>query len=87
MQKIQLELSEETKTLIQSISDEVKEIKKNLQPKEPPKYYTRKEVSKILNINLSTVHNWCKKGMLKPMGIGSRVYFLREDIEEAIIHL
>lgn len=54
--------------------------------KEAPQeqYLTRKEVADMLKIELSTLHNWCKKGKLKPYGIGNRVYFLRSDIEKAL---
>lgn len=58
-----------------------KEIKKET-PKE--QYLTRKEVADMLKIELSTLHNWCKKGKLKPYGIGNRVYFLQSDIEKAL---
>ena len=87
MQTIQLELPEETKKLILSLKDDVREIKTNLQPKEPTKYMTRQEVADMLSVNLSTVHNYCKKGILKPYGIGSRVYFKRMEVEDAIVEL
>lgn len=48
---------------------------------------TRKEVAKHFKINLSTVHNWCKKGYLQPYGIGGRVYFKKSQIEDGIIEL
>lgn len=48
---------------------------------------TRQEVAKLLKVNLSTIHNWCKKGKLKPYGIGNRVYFRRADIEECLIRI
>lgn len=58
-------------------------------PIPPPReeYLTRKQVSDLLQIELSTLHNWCKKGKLKPYGIGNRVYFLRSDIEKALTPL
>ena len=48
---------------------------------------TRKEVADLLQIDLSTIHNWTKKGRLKSYGIGNRVYFRRKDIDEALIPL
>lgn len=48
---------------------------------------TRKEVAELLQIDLSTIHNWTKKGRLKSYGIGNRVYFRRKDIDEALIPL
>jgi excisionase family DNA binding protein len=57
------------------------------QEKRAEEYLTRKEVAELLKIELSTLHNWCKKGKLKPYGIGNRVYFLRSDIEKALVPL
>lgn len=56
-------------------------------PKQPNDYLTRNEVADLLSIDLSTVHNWCKSGKLKPLGIGNRVYFLRQDLEQSLIPL
>ena len=73
------------------ITDEVKshlnEFLKNFKPKQPNDYLTRKEVAKLFSVDISTIHNWCKSGKLKPMGIGSRVFFLRSDIEESLTPL
>lgn len=87
MQTIQLELPQETKNLIQSLKDEVSEIKKNFAPKEPTTYMTRQEVADMLSVNLSTIHNYCKRNILKPYGIGARVYFKRNEVEDAIVEL
>ncbi|MGV0969456.1 MULTISPECIES: helix-turn-helix domain-containing protein [unclassified Empedobacter] len=62
----------------------LQEFAKNFQPKEPKEYLTRSEVAEMLSINLSTLHNWCKKGKLKPLGCGARVYFLRSQVEECL---
>lgn len=48
---------------------------------------TRHEVAELLQVNLSTIHNWCKKGKLKPYGIGKRVYFKRSDIETSFTYI
>ena len=60
---------------------------KNFKPVQPAEYLTRQQVAKMFDVDLSTVHNWCKSGKLKPLGIGSRVYFLRTDIEASLIPL
>lgn len=78
---------EEIISLFQGIQNQISELKQNLQPKEPPQYLTRSEVAKMLSVDLSTIHNWCVKKKLKPLGLGSRVYFLRSDIEEVLIPL
>jgi len=69
------------------IKDEIKALQQEFQPKAPPQYFTRKEVAKMFQVNLSTVHTWTKEGRLTPYGIGGRVYFLRKDVEKAIVKL
>lgn len=63
---------------------QLEEFAKNFQPKEPAEYLSRQEVADMLQINLSTLHNWCKKGKLKPYGLGARVYFLRTEVEQSL---
>lgn len=60
---------------------------KHFTPKQPNEYLTRQEVAQMFNVDISTIHNWCKSGKLKPLGLGSRVYFLRADIEASLIPL
>lgn len=60
---------------------------KHFKPVQPAEYLTRQQVAKMFDVDLSTIHNWCKSGKLKPLGIGSRVYFLRTDIEASLIPL
>lgn len=62
-------------------------IKKDFQPKEPTEYLTRKEVQKMLNINMSTLHHWTKQGKLKAYGIGARIYYKRHEVDSALIRL
>ena len=67
------------------IRTQITEIVKNFQPKVPEEYLTRQEVSEMLKCDLSTIHNWSKKGKLYPYGIGHRVYYKRSDIEASFI--
>lgn len=59
----------------------------NFKPIQPAEYLTRQQVAKMFDVDLSTIHNWCKTKKLKPLGLGSRVYFLRSDIEASLIPL
>lgn len=61
-----------------------KQLSKEFQPKEPTEYLTRSEVCKLLKIDLSTLHNWRNKGILKAYGIGNRVYFKRSEIDNYV---
>jgi predicted DNA-binding transcriptional regulator AlpA len=87
MQTIQFDLPEELKLQIRDIQKEIKEIKTNFQPKEPTEFLTRNQVAKLLSVNLSTIHNYCKRSVLQPYGIGSRVYFKRSEVEKALVKL
>jgi hypothetical protein len=60
---------------------------KDLKLKEPNEYLSRNEVSKILGVNLSTLHGWKVKKILIPVGISGRVYYLRSEIEAKLIRL
>lgn len=66
------------------IKNQLEEFLKHYTPKKPNEYLTRKEVAQMFRVDMSTVNNWCKSKTLKPLGIGSRVYFLRSDIEETL---
>lgn len=63
---------------------QLSEFAKNFQPKEPKEYLTRQEVVDMLQITYGTLNNWCKNGKLKPLGIGSRIYFLRAEVEQSL---
>mgnify|MGYP003564979965 FL=1 len=71
-------------SLLSDVKKELETLSEQFQPKEPTQYLTRKEVAEMLQIDLSTLHNWVKKGKLTPYGIGHRVYFKRQEIEAAL---
>jgi excisionase family DNA binding protein len=76
---------EQITSLFEGIQNQLTELKQNFEPKSPTEYLTRNEVAKMLKCDLSTIHNWCKGGKLKPYGIGNRVYFKRTDLESLLI--
>lgn len=87
IQFIQITPQQLQDAIIEGMKTQLNELKSNFQPKVPNEYLTRQEVSKMLKIDLSTIHNWCKKGKLNPYGIGNRVYFKRDEVENAIVQL
>ncbi|RKE91907.1 helix-turn-helix domain-containing protein [Ichthyenterobacterium magnum] len=90
MQQIQF-IGTTPNALIDLIDETVKkrleDLKKNFEPKQPKEYLSRQEVAKMLSVDLSTVHNWTKKGILTAHQIGGRVFYLRTDVENAIVKL
>lgn len=73
--------------ITKGVKSQLDEFLKNFKPKQPTDLLTRKSVAIFFQVDISTIHNWCKSGKLKPMGIGSRVYFLRSDIEKSLTPL
>lgn len=69
------------------IFNEVSEIKRNFQPKEPTQYMTRREVSELFGVALNTVSDWTKKGLLKSYKIGNRIYYKRHEIDQALTEI
>lgn len=63
-------------------------VQKELQASnKPQEYLTRQETADMLKINLSTLHIWTKKGILKAYGVESRVYYKRNEVESVLIPL
>lgn len=73
-----------TETIINGVKDEISLLRAEFQPKEPTEYLTRNELAKLLKVDLSTIHNWTKKGKIKAYGIGNRVYYKRHEINQTI---
>lgn len=87
IQLIQITPEELQNQILKGVKSQFEDLKKHLQPKQPNEYLTRSEVSKMFNVDISTIHNWSKSGKLKPLGLGARVYFLRSDIEQSLTPL
>jgi hypothetical protein len=85
--QVQIELPNNVLNDIEYIKQTLTNLQKHFQPKEPNEYLTRLEVSKLLKIDLSSVHNWTKKGLLQSYQIGGRVYYKRKEVENAIVKL
>lgn len=84
MKKVQL-ITITPEELIQPIFDYIDQ--KLYQLKKPEEYLTKKEVSKMLSINLASVNNWTKKKILQSYRIGGRILYKRSEIEESIIKI
>ena len=87
IQFIQVTPDQLENAILTGVKEQLKELAKQFQPKEPTEYLTRNEVKKLLKVDLSTVHNWTKKGKLKSYGIGHRVYYKRTEIEQVLTPL
>jgi len=75
-------LDDETMGLIHT--SEIEKLKTEFRPKEPPEYLTRQDIRDMFKVDMSTVHNWTKAGKIKAYQIGSRVYYRRDEVEQAL---
>lgn len=87
VQFIQITPEQLQNEIIRGVKTELEQLKKDFQPKQPSEYLTRNDVAEMLKIDISSVHNWTKKGKLKAYGIGGRVYYKRDEVENSIIEL
>lgn len=73
--------------IIEGVKTQLENLKTHFEPKKPKTYKTRAEVSKMLNVSLVTLNKWNTSGKLKAYGIGGRVLYRQEDIDNAIVEL
>jgi hypothetical protein len=84
IQFIQITPEQFHETIISGVKSELEKLKSEFQPKQPTEFLTRNQVKELLDVDLSTVHNWTKKGKLQAYGIAGRVYYKRSEIEQAL---
>ncbi|WP_431156743.1 helix-turn-helix domain-containing protein [Winogradskyella poriferorum] len=72
---------------LELLKREIEELKQSLNQTKPTEYLSRKEVALLLKTNPQTVSNWTKEGKLKIYGLGGRRYYIRREVEQALIEL
>ena len=87
IQLIQITAEELQNAIVEGVKNHLEDLKNHFQPKEPTVYLTRNQVSELLSIDLSTVHNLSVKGTLQKYQIGGRVLYKRNEVENAIVKL
>jgi len=87
LQLVSITPEELTSSIFNYIDKKFEELKKLYQPKNPTKYQTRKEVADMLSVNISSVHNMSKRGVLQKYQISGKVLYKRSEVEAAIIKL
>lgn len=73
--------------ILEGVKSQLEQFLQKYKPKQPQEYLTRREVAEMFKIDLSSVHNWTKKGILQAYQIAGRVYYKRTEIESAIVKL
>ena len=80
---------EELKEIIgQVVEEKLREFSSSLSHRKPPEkeFLTRQEVCQMLQINLVTLWRFAREGRLKQYRIGRKVFFLAEEVREALIN-
>lgn len=49
-------------------------------------HLTRKETAMFFGISLNCINDWSKKGILKPIKVGQRTYFRKNDLLEIFLN-
>ena len=75
------------KEIANEVKSHLDDFLKHFTPKQPNEYLTRRQVADMFDVDLSTIHNWNKSKRLNPLGLGSRIYYLRSEIEASLIPL
>ena len=74
-------------SLISDFKKELKAVELSLKTKPAVEYLTRQDLAKMFSVDISTIHNWKVKGILKAVQIGGRVYYRSSDVQQAIVEL
>jgi predicted RecB family endonuclease len=80
---VQLSVGDLQQLISEAVKEEITKITKviQLQPqKEIPELLTRDQVTKILQVSLTTLYHWNNSGELSAQKIGNRVYYQRTII-------
>ena len=82
---VQLTTEELERLLDQKLSEHTERMESRLSEKKADdELLTRDETARFLQCDISTLHNWVKKGKLNAYGIGNRRYFKRSELLESL---
>ncbi|PBJ11521.1 helix-turn-helix domain-containing protein [Flavobacterium sp. ACN6] len=70
--------------IIASVKTQLEEFLKHYKPTQPTEYLTRQQVAKMFDVNICTVNNWANSGVIRRLSLGSRIYFLRSEVEASL---
>lgn len=74
-------ISSSVNSVFTKFFDEVNQLKPFPNQKE---IMTRHDVADLFSVSLVTIHDWNKKGILKPYKLGNRTYYLYSEILETL---
>lgn len=68
----------------EGVKSQLEEFKKNFISNDPVELLTRKQTCQFLQIDITTLWTWTKKGKVMAHGIGNRRYYKRTELLEAL---
>jgi Helix-turn-helix domain len=89
IQFIQVTPEQLQEAIITGVNSKLDDLTKNFKPKEPEEYITRNEVAEMFKIDLSSVHNWTKRGKINSYGVlgSGRIYYKRSELEKVLFQI
>ncbi len=79
-QKVLMQIAE---PLINVIVERLAVKVKQMEKEKEPRFYTRKEVAKLLHVSLPTLNEYTKQGRLKSKRINRRVLYDANEVDSA----
>lgn len=81
VQFVQITADELANLINEQLQKNLSEFKKEFLSKEADdELLTRDQTAEFLQVDVSTLYLWAKKGKIKPYGIGKRRYFKRSEL-------
>lgn len=73
--------------ITEGVKQQIDQLKRDFQPKEPTVYMTRQQVAELLQVDVSSVHNYSVNGKLQRYKLdgSSLVYYKRVEVESALV--
>ena len=81
VQFVQISTDELAKLIDNRLSENLNQLKKEFLNKDADdELMTRDQTAEFLQVDVSTLYLWAKRGKIKPYGIGNRRYFKRSEL-------
>ena len=87
IQFVQITPQELQNSILEGVKFQLENFKQNFEPKQPAEYLTRHEVAALLKVDVSSVHNYTKRGTLQAYQLAGRVLYKRSEVEASIVAL
>ncbi|MBK9109980.1 MAG: helix-turn-helix domain-containing protein [Saprospiraceae bacterium] len=80
---------DQLQSFVDSVAQRVESLIKDSQKKQitSKEWLTAREVSELLKISHTTIHDWSKKGILKKHRIGDRIRFRHDEVLDSLLKI